>query len=100
MFVDTDVLVAVRFATAPHHGVARSSLDRIGASRGTERSDAAFSAKQRVERGLERCGRHRAPRDRHVISPARSCQCLGACGLPCYHAFSNKGGFEPWLFPI
>jgi len=35
MFVDTNVLVAVRFATAPHHGVARSSLDRIGASQET-----------------------------------------------------------------
>ena len=32
MFVDTNVVVAVRFVTAPHHRIAVSNLDRIGNS--------------------------------------------------------------------
>ena len=32
MFVDTNVLVAVRFVTAPHHRIAVSNLDRLGNS--------------------------------------------------------------------
>ena len=31
MFVDTNVLVSVRFATAPHHAASRVSVDRAGA---------------------------------------------------------------------
>ena len=34
MFIDTNVLVAVRFVTAPHHASARASVDRAG--RGAE----------------------------------------------------------------
>lgn len=30
MFIDTNVLVAVRFVTAPHHASARASVDRAG----------------------------------------------------------------------
>ena len=32
MFVDTNVLVAVRFVTAPDHVAARASLNRAGGS--------------------------------------------------------------------
>ena len=32
MFIDTNVLVAVRFATAPHHAAARASVDRAAGS--------------------------------------------------------------------
>ena len=32
MFIDTNVLVAARFVTAPDHGAARTSLNRVGQS--------------------------------------------------------------------